>query len=71
MDRGYGSYDPSPEGEYRRVISEVPVYNRTLGTNVSYNWFSKIESDVNVSISGNGTDALTEDGKEIYNNFYP
>jgi len=41
------------------------------GLSISYNWFYIIESTVNVTVSGNGTDALTEDGREIYNNFYP
>jgi len=67
MDRGWGSFDPSDEGEYRRFISEVYP---NLCLNVTYNWFSKIESDVNFSVIGNGTDALTENGLDIYNNDY-
>jgi len=34
---------------------------------MSFNWFSKIESAVNISVNGTGMDALTIKGQEFYN----
>jgi len=70
MDRGWGSFNQDPEGKYRRFISEIPPSSSDLGLNVTYNWFSKIESAVDISVIGNGTDALTEHGLDIYHNDY-